>query len=93
MRAWHFLGQFDTFLAEWQSFFFERMCRRVLCQSNDVGAFPRFTYREEPTEEMTTRVVTNLAGVALAAVLIAILTVHRLPWFSVAEERGAMTRK
>ena len=84
-RYRHFLHLFDKFLSRWQSFFFARVFQQVLFKSADLATFPRFTYRDEPTETMILRVLVNLAGVLALTVVVSLWTARRLSRFSVAE--------
>jgi ABC-2 type transport system permease protein len=75
-----FLAQVDRFHQQWRAFFTPLIFHKASFTTFD--RVPRFTYQEEPTGAVVSRVLWSLFGLALPAavlVLIGIRRLHRFP--------------
>jgi len=67
-RYKHFLAGVDEYHRQWRGFFVPRILKKEKLGAGDLDRLPVFTFREEPTADVTAR-----AGVAFAGLLIPVL--------------------
>lgn len=69
-RQRNFLSQVDTFLHDWQAYFYPRVFSQAKLLAADVERAPRFQYQEELPGIVGTRVFLALAGVFVLSLII-----------------------
>jgi ABC-2 type transport system permease protein len=70
-RYQHFLTQADAYHRQWREYFVPRILRKEKLSAADVEQFPAFAYREEPWDQVATRLGVALLGLLLPAGLVA----------------------
>lgn len=70
-RYRYFQDAVDGFHRQWRDWFFPRIFARSTLTAQDLGALPRFDFREEPARVVAARVMPALLGLALPTLLLA----------------------
>jgi ABC-2 type transport system permease protein len=78
LRYQRFRQQAAAFRDEWTAFFHPLIFGRTPLRPADYRRMPRFTYRDERAEDVTSRVLAGLAGILLPSLLIGALGVRQL---------------
>ena len=76
-----FLAQVDRFHQQWRAFFTPLIFQKASFTTFET--VPRFTFQEEPTGAVVSRVIWSLLGLALPAVVLVIIGLRRLHRFPI----------
>jgi ABC-2 type transport system permease protein len=79
-----FLTQVDRFHQQWRAFFTPLIFQKA--SFTTFERVPRFTFQEEPTGAVVSRVLWSLFGLALPAAILIILGLRRLHRFSIVSQ-------
>ncbi|MBM3725906.1 MAG: DUF3526 domain-containing protein [Acidobacteria bacterium] len=83
-RYKHFLAGVDEYHRQWRGFFVPRILRKEKLNASDLARLPAFTFREEPTADVTGRAGVAFVGLLVAVVLAGIPAVMALRRYPVA---------
>jgi ABC-2 type transport system permease protein len=83
-RYAHFLAQTDQYHRQWREYFVPRILRKTRLSPGDLDRVPVFTYREEETSSVVSRLLVAVAGLWIPVALVALAALRRLGRYPIA---------